>query len=64
MDEDTKTITIGFRIPVGVDMTSEQSAAYKAVIVEALGAYHSDYEGTSGYDPTTAELVSDLLTES
>lgn len=62
--DDLKTITIGFRVPADLDLTSEEAAALKQVIVDALGVYRSDYEGTAGYDNDTARRVNALLTES
>jgi len=63
MSDATKTLTIGFQIPAGVDLTSEKMAAYKAAIIEGLGAYRSDFEGTDGYEKHRVQ-VNDLLTES
>jgi hypothetical protein len=62
--DDLKTITIGFRVPADLDITSEEAAALKQVIIDALGVYRSDYEGTAGYDNDTARRVNALLTES
>jgi hypothetical protein len=64
MDDATQQVTLGFAIPADVDLTSEQVAAYKATIVEALEVFRSEFEGGREYDASTAKLVSDLLMES
>lgn len=59
----TRRITLGFVVPADYDLPSEELAALKETLIEALRTYRSDYEGTEGYDAEKARRVEALLTE-
>ena len=56
---ETQTVTLGFQVPVGMDLPSEVRAAMKQLLLDCLARQRSSWAITPDQQP----LVEALLTE-